>query len=162
MGVVGGERSGVAAGVDALGEARLRLVVRNASDIARLRQESRSVPRLPQSGVRVLVEGLPAAAAARLEDRTRRYVRACGCGEGAAAALLILGVAAIYRGLEISARGWRAGDALFAAAALVAAGVGTAAAKLGAIAWQRRRFEKCCEETIAIIARRGEPRKGEA
>ena len=162
MGVARTETTRAAPAADPGSDLRLRLVVRSAADIAELRRASRSVPRLPRSGIRVLVEGLPAAAAARLEDRTRRYVEACGCGEGAAAGLIVLGLAGVYRGFEIFARGWRAGDALFAVAALLAAGLAMGAAKFGAIALERRRFEQCCDETVALIERRGAPRKGEA
>lgn len=155
------ETSRVAPAGNSGGDFLLRLIVRGATDVARLKAASKTVRRLPESGIRVLIDGLPPDAAARLESRTRRYIRACGCAEGATAALLILVAMAAYRGLEIGTRGWRADDALFAVAAVIAAGLGMAAAKFAAIGIARRRFERTCDDTIALIERQA-ARKGEA
>src|ERR1044072_7457774 len=102
----GGGATRVAAAAPFGGDPRLRIIMANAGDIASRRAASRLVPRLPRSGIRVMIDGFDPAAAARLEDRARRYIRACGCAEGAVAALLILGAAGVWRGFEIAARGW--------------------------------------------------------
>lgn len=155
------QRRGIAAPADARADSRLPLIVRTASDIALLKAASKFVPGLPRSGIRVVVDGLPPGEAARLEDRTRRYIRACGCAEGAAAALIVLAACALYRGVDVVARGWRTGDAWFAAAALAAAFIAMAVAKLGAIALARRRFEQSCDTALNRIEPRHPMQEGE-
>jgi len=132
-------------------EPQLRIVLRSARDIARLKGAAASVPRLPESGVRVLIDELDPAVATRLEEATRRYIQACGCAEGAAALLLVLAAAAIHLSLQILARGWRPGDAVVAGVALVAAGAAMGLAKTTAIRVARIRFERRCEEALAAL-----------
>lgn len=142
--------------------AHLRLVIRDASDILRLRNASKFVPRLPRSGIRVFIDGLAPEDVARLEDSARRYIRACGCGEGAVVALTVLCAAIIYEAVQLSARQLNFADLIFGCAALAAAVIGSMAAKFLAIRLARRRFEKCCDDTITLLSRFSSSRGGQS
>ncbi|AZI36611.1 hypothetical protein NT2_05_01830 [Caenibius tardaugens NBRC 16725] len=66
----------------------LPLVLRSVSDIELMLSRAREVRNLPRSGIKISFE-LREQEAKRFEDSVRAFVLACGCGEGAGAALLI-------------------------------------------------------------------------
>lgn len=133
--------------------ARLPLVLRTASDVKTLRANSRAARRLPAGGVKIAIDGLSEAAARALHSRINDYIRACGCAEGGAFALVVfLGVAALVAA-HVLARGPRLSDLGTAALGLLAAVLFGALGKAVGLLLARLRFERCCDQVIRLIAK---------
>lgn len=133
---------------------RLPLIVRSASDIKTLRANSRELRRLPPEGLRVAIDGLDLAAARELQTRIRSYMKACGCAEGGAAALVAMLAVLTSIALQMSVRGPRWGDLGMAAAGLPLALVVGGMGKMLGLTVARFRFERCCSNVIRIIAKK--------
>lgn len=73
----------------------LPLVLRSISDVELMLSRAREVRNLPRSGIKIGFD-LREQEAERFEDSVRAFVLACGCGEGASAALLIWLAGAFY------------------------------------------------------------------
>jgi hypothetical protein len=130
------------------------LVIRDADDIRTLMAHPHAVRRLPPAGVKVAIESLDTEVRERFRVRLVEYIRACGCAAGGATALILLAITLSHVGLRIAARGWRGSDASVLALGVMTALVGAGFAKLTALRIARRRFETCCEETIALLRNR--------
>jgi hypothetical protein len=130
---------------------RLPLVVRTLADVAALRANSRAVRRLPADGLKIAIEGLHGDVAQQLPARISAYVRACGCAEGGAFALIALVGVFIFIALRIHHQGAHWSDfGITAIGVLLAVLVGGMGKALGLMI-ARLRFERCCEEVIQRI-----------
>jgi hypothetical protein len=130
---------------------RLPLVVRTAADIDALRVNSRAVRRLPSDGPRIALDGLNAAAAQTLKARTSAYIRACGCGEGAACALIALSGVIVFVVARISSHGARFSDMVIAAIGVLFAVLVGGLGKLLGLTMARIRFQRYCDKVIRMI-----------
>ena len=130
---------------------RLPLVVRTVADVAALQANSRAVRKLPADGLKIAIDGLPADAAQTLKARISAYVRACGCAEGGACALIALLGVGVFIALRILARGARWSDLGMAAIGLLLAVLVGGLGKALGLTIARLRFERCCEEVIQMI-----------
>ena len=127
---------------------RLPLVVRTLADVAALRANSRAVRRLPADGVKIAIEGLPNDVAQKLKARISAYVRACGCGEGGACALIALGGVITFIALRIHQQGAHWSDLGITAIGLLLAILAGGLGKALGLTMARLRFERCCDEVI--------------
>ena len=132
--------------------ARTPLVVRNARELQALCDRPAAIRRLPRSGIGVRIDGLATSTAERLEQRVREYRDACGCGQGAAAALVCLGVVLAWLWHGAAARGLQWSDAAVLAGGLLLSLVCAGLAKLASIKVAQWRFERCCTHAIAALA----------
>jgi len=128
------------------------LMLRSAGELQALCKAPAAVRRLPAAGLKVRIDGLGDALGQRLERRIARYRAACGCGEGAAAALLSLALLLAWLAREVAARGWRWADAGNLAGGVVAALLLAGAAKVVAVRVERWRFERCCGDVLHALA----------
>jgi hypothetical protein len=131
---------------------RTPLVVRRVRELQALRDMPAAIRRLPRSGLSVRIEGLATSMAERLEQRVRDYRNACGCGEGAAAALVCLGLVVAWACHGAATRGLQWSDAAVLAGGFLLALVSAGLAKLSAIKIAQWRFERCCTQAIAALA----------
>jgi hypothetical protein len=130
---------------------RLPLVVRTEADVRALRANSRAVRRLPADGLKIAIDGLNADATQTLKARIVAYIRACGCAEGGACALIALLGILVFVAVRISAHGTRWSDLGMAAAGLLLAVlIGGLGKQLG-VTIARIRFERCCDAVIRKI-----------
>jgi len=128
--------------------------VRSADDVRTLLAHSRAVRRLPGAGPEVDIAGLDAQKARRLERRIAGYIRACGCAEGGAAALIaMLGVIA-WVDHAITARGPRWSDLAALAGGLALAALCGGLGKLLGLEIARLRFERSGAEVIAALGKK--------
>jgi hypothetical protein len=125
--------------------------VRTTSDIRILRDNASAVRRLPRDGIRVVVPGLNADESQNFQKRISTYVRACGCAEGGAMALV--GATSVLASLAWRAhvRGPRWSDFAMTAAGLVLAGLLGGLGKVVGLFIARVRFERWCNAAIEII-----------
>jgi hypothetical protein len=130
---------------------RLPLVLQSVADVELLRLHARAVRRLPRAGPKVAISGLEAHCARQLEQRIRAYIQACGCAEGAAAAVIGLLSFLGWIGYEMAQRGPRWTDLPAAAAGLLLAVLGGGLGKLLGFAIARLRFERGCARAIRIL-----------
>jgi len=131
------------------------MVVRSAADLQLLRANPRAVRRLPSTGLEVAIAGLDAAHARRLEHRIRAYVRACGCAEGGAAALLGVLSTLAWVASHVAARGPQWSDLARVAVGVLLAVVLGGLGKLLGVAIARARFERCCVATRRALHAHG-------
>jgi len=109
------------------------------------------VRKLPRSGLTIAIDGLPVDATQTLHTRINAYVRACGCAEGGACALIALLGVFVFIALRILARGAQWSDLGMAAIGLLLAVLVGGLGKVLGLTIARLRFERCCEEVIQII-----------
>ena len=131
--------------------ARLPLVLQSVADVELVRVHARAVRRLPQTGPKVAIPGLEARRARQLEQRIRAYIRACGCAEGAATALVGMFSAIAWVAHGVALRGPRWSDLATAAAGLLLALLGGGVGKLLGLAVARLRFERSCVRAIRSL-----------
>ena len=130
---------------------RLPLVVRTVADVEALRENSRAVRKLPANGLKIAIDGLCADAAQTLKARISAYVRACGCAEGGACALIVLLGVFLFIALRIIARGAQWRDLGIAASGLLLAVLVGGLGKALGLTIARLRFERCCDDVIRMI-----------
>ena len=141
---------------------RLPLRIRTAADVETLKANARSLRRLPCAGVEVRIPGLNPVHSRRLERRIRAYIRACGCAEGAAAALIGATLAIAFVTIQEWTRGPQWSDlaslAMGLFLALLAGGLG----RLLGITIARLRFEHCCRRVTGSLGADRAARSGRA
>ena len=131
--------------------AMIPLVLQSLADVELVRSHASAVRRMPRAGPRVAIPGLEAPCAQQLELRMRAYIEACGCAEGAAAALIgmlsVLGW--VVHGVVL--RGPRWSDFATAATGLLLAVLAGGLGKLLGLAIARLRFERSCVRAIRSL-----------
>ena len=130
---------------------RLPLVLRSAADVEALRANSWAVRRLPRAGPKVSIAGCDPTQARRLEARIASYIRACGCAEGAAAALSCMVVVFYLIAIQLATCGPRWIDVAAAVIGVLVAVLFGGVGKLLGLTISRLRFKRSCLEFIRSL-----------